>query len=464
MPAAILPAVSPDAFAAARRADRLRLAAATARDPFDLPCWTPAPTYAPGTLYQPGCVVTSNGRLYVAVSGGTSPAAAAAPSHISASAVSDGAVLWTHAGEAPAAASVDPLAPAMTVSTDYPPLGNVVSVIGNPLECVAGAIAPLGGYVFNYGGFPGLHTLNRGPDVAGQHVGWEFETDEPDVCVAIFGGDRPVQFVIDGRRWSPGGVVMPGISLNYIRFTFPGQERRARRFRVEFGSAQMALYDVRIAGTGQVWAPARDTIRAVFISDSIVQGSGLGPFIAGGSVAQRVSGALGWSDPWDFAIGGTGYVNPGAGFLTFGQRVAEALTRSPDMWVFMGSGNDFGHPPAEITAAALAAFRAIRSGGSTAPVIVLGIWPKDGSAAQMEPAIKAAFDAFADPASAWVPIAGDASGVPWITGAWNNAGHPAAANAPALIGDDANHPIDLGTAYLARRIVRAIRADVLPRL
>ncbi len=462
MPAAILPAVSPDTLAATRRADRLRLAAATARDPFALPCWTPAPAYAPGTKYQTGCVVTSNGRLYVANADGTSPASPAAPSHTSASAVSDGAVPWTHAGEAQVAA--DPLAPTLTLSTSYPPLGNVIGVIGADSERVPGAIAPLGGYVFSYGGFPGLHTLNRGPDVAGQHVGWEFETDESEVCIALFGGERPVQFVIDGRRWSPGGVVMPGPGENYVTFTFPGQERRARRFRIELGDMQMALYDVRVASGGQVWAPARDTIRAVFISDSIVQGSNQGPFIAGGSVAQRVAGALGWHDPWDFAIGGTGYVNPGAGFFTFGQRVAEALTRSPDMWVFMGSGNDFGHAAAEITAAALAAFRAIRSGGSSAPVIVLGVWPKDGAASAMEAAVKAAFDAFADPASAWVPIAGDASGVPWITGEWNNAGHPGSSNAAQLIGDDRNHPIDLGTAYLARRIARAIRADVLPKL
>ncbi len=143
----------------------------------------------------------------------------------------------------------------------------------------------------------------------------------------------------------------------------------------------------------------RQIVRAVFISDSILAGSGFGPFIAGGSVAQRVAGALGWTDLWDFAIGGTGYVNPGGGCVTFGQRVAEALTRAPDVWVFMGSGNGAAHPPAEITAAALAAFRAICSGGSTAPVIVLGVWPKDGTAGAIEAAIKAAFDAWADPAS-----------------------------------------------------------------
>lgn len=462
MPAAILPAVSPDTLAASQRVQRLRVAAATAVDPFARAPWTAAPAYAAATAYVVGAVVASEGRLYVAANAGTTPAAPQAPSHVDGSAVNDGAVLWTYAGPAPEIPA-DPARPTITVTPDVPALSSTIAAIGSSAPFVPGALRAVGGEVFAYGGYPGLRTLDRGPDVVGQHVGWEFETDEDALSISIFGAYAPVQLVIDGRRWSPGGLLMPGGGENYIDIAFPGQERRTRRFRIELGNTQSALHDVRIASTGQVWAPADAPVRAVFIADSILEGSSFGPFIAGGSVAQRVAGALGWGDPWDFSIGGTGYVVAGPGFRTYGERVAEALTRAPDVWVFMGSGNDAAQAPAAITAAALATFRAVRA-GSSAPIIVFGVWPKDGAAGAVEAAVKAAFDAFADPASAWIPIANDPSGVPWITGPWNNAAHPASSNAGQLIGGDGTHPVDGGTAYLARRMVRAIRAEVLPKL
>ncbi|WCT73627.1 hypothetical protein PQ455_18785 [Sphingomonas naphthae] len=461
MPGVMLPAASPEALAAQGRGERLRRAAASATDPFASPPLTEPPAYAASTAYIPGNVVAAGGRWYVAASGGTSPASPVVPSHANGSAVSDGAVLWTYFGPA-VTIPADPLAPQVSVSTTAPTLANAFAPASFQTGHVPGAIRAIGGYAYNLGGYAGLYGFDRAAgQPTGLHAGWEFETDEPQVAIGIFRRTAPVQLVIDGRRYAAGGLTMPGTGDNWLTVSFPAGERRGHRIRIEL-AADMGLRDVRVSAQGQVWAPGRDMVRAAFLSDSIMAGSSFGPFVAGGSAPQRIAAALGWADPWNVSIGGTGYVNGGAGFYTYGQRVAEALTRNPDIWVLMGSTNDNGQPAGTITAAALATLRAIRA-GSTAPIVVLGVWSNGAAAAVTEAAVQSAVLAANDPLTMFVPIAGDAS-LPWVTGSWNNAGHGASANAGLVIGGDGIHPTDGGTAYLARRVVNAIRRRVLPVL
>jgi hypothetical protein len=216
----------------------------------------------------------------------------------------------------------------------------------------------------------------------------------------------------------------------------------------------------------------------------------------------------------------------------YGYRITEALTLNPDIWVLMGSTNDTGQGVSTIQAATLALLQSIRSGGSTAPIVVLGVWSLNstatitgnlnatttvsnvssfanlvvgqtitgtgiasgttitalnsgastltlsqaatatstgttltvGSTYVTESAVQAAVTQFADSKCWFVPITQDASGLPWITGTWNNGNQTTSTNASLYIGGDNTHPIDFGTQYLSNRIANAIRTQVLPNL
>lgn len=135
-----------------------------------------------------------------------------------------------------------------------------------------------------------------------------------------------------------------------------------------------------------------------------------------------------------------------------------------------GSINDRTFSPAQITTAATALFQAIRAGGSTAPIVVLGTWSiKDTGSftpnTDVEKAVLAGINAAADPLGLtfWIPIRNDPV-LPWITGPWDDS-DPSSYNASMYINDVDNvHPVDIGTRYFSERIANAIETDVLPLL
>jgi hypothetical protein len=143
-------------------------------------------------------------------------------------------------------------------------------------------------------------------------------------------------------------------------------------------------------------------------------------------------------------------------------------TRSPDIWlIFGGSINDSFYTSAQIQAAVVALYAAIRM-GSSAPIIQFGTWPafsKGTEVARIEAATKAGFDQAADRNSFWLPING-ASPFPWVTHSFNNSGMPSgASNLSLMLGGDQTHPTDLGIRQvLVPRAAQAIRQLVLPFL
>jgi hypothetical protein len=82
---------------------------------------------------------------------------------------------------------------------------------------------------------------------------------------------------------------------------------------------------------------------------------------------------FGASDIRDFSIPGTGELNSSASnYFTFSQRLPEILSYYPDLWVIMGSVNDRsgnGYTSAALTAQVTATLKAIRTGGSTSPIV-----------------------------------------------------------------------------------------------
>jgi hypothetical protein len=449
--------------------EKLKRAAAKAVDPWAALPLIQAQAYTTSAALIIGEVVKANGNLYVVIVNGTTASSGTGPSATSGQAT-DGTVAFAYLSPAPADYT-DPDAPVVTLTTSTPvgTLPNVVSPEApNAAAYLANAMRPLGGYITIDGSNRNqLITFDRhtggAVDAVGKYTGWDFETDAPSLAIrfSTIAIVRTIGVEIDGRLVRLGGYALPAGGQAWLKLDIPGL-RKKRHIRVWHGQGgDVRLRDVYVAARDYVQAPTRERVRAAFISDSLMDGAAYGPMVAGGSMQQRVSAALGWDDPWSFVQGSTGYLNPGTGpYLTFEQRVAEAATRNPDVWVLFGSTNDGAYTSPQRVAAALACLKAIRS-VSTAPIFMLGVWSVNSGTPAIEADMKAAFDGFADPLSIFIPVSSPVGSLPWIVGAHNNAGHPAASNLAYSIGSDAIHPYDAGTVLAAARATNEIRSAIM---
>jgi hypothetical protein len=298
-----------------------------------------------------------------------------------------------------------------------------------------------------------------------QYVSLEFETDAPKVCIQQLANISLFSITIDGVKYSLDGLNY-STSTQFITFDFTTTSgRKTRKWRID-SQGQAAFSSVFVDAGSTIWKPqAKTPINAVFISDSILQGSGYGPFISGNSLALRVGQNLGWTNAWSFSQGGTGYVargsSPAVTTDSYNFRVAEAARKNPDIWVLMGSTNDISL--SGVTTAVTSLLASIRS-YSSATIVVLGVLSVNKTGlGTTESQVQAGVTSFNDPNTYFIPIYYD-SYLPWITGSWNNnpapsgnTSNPYSSNNTVYIASDGIHPVDLGTQYLANRITQAIQ-------
>lgn len=424
---------------------------------------TAVPAWAATTAYTQGQVRSAGANLYICLAAGTS--GATAPTTTLGRAVTDGSCIWAYFGRVQTGPT-EPTAPTYSSATSAPGgLTNVYYAYDN-----ANAFRLYGAYATN--NFSGA-SINRFNQAAGSvrqgDARYAFWTDAPRVSLILSAASN-ARVRIDGRLYSLNSINYIASGSGYHTFDFSSTGgRKPRLFEVDLSRFTPSFTGVAVGPLDQVWAPAdQDKVTAVFISDSIWDGSSWGPFAH--TVPQILSAQLGWSDCWNFSIGGTGWLNPGTGpYYTFRQRVTEALTRNPDIILFQGSVNDStgGYTAAQITAEVTTALQAIRSGGSKAIIIVLGVWSTDASSGigttAVETAVQAGVSAFTDPLNKtfFIPIANDPV-LPWVTTPNNNAAKSVSINYTQLLASDNTHPTESGTKYLADRTERAIRHTVLP--
>lgn len=451
---------------------RLRTAARNGRDGAvytNTPLIAPA-AWAVSTAYTKGQIVAANGNWYVALSSGTSASSGTGPSARTVNgggAIADGGVLWTYFGPARITAN-DASAPTLTQSATDPAFGITITYKAYPQSFVV-----YGAYATSFDGANRMipngfsAKANTPGPAAGRRI--EFCSDGANVMVSLAGSNaasfcRVAVDQYDGRGLrfvTPGSL--PSASP-FIRLGWATAEKR--RYVVFLSTANYDVFaGVQVDNGATVWAPVvADPLRAVLIADSIVAGSGFGPFLAGNDIATRLALSLGIADIWGFAAGGTGELNPGAaGLFTFVQRLPEAMALKPDLWLILGSCNDRsanGYTGTALSAQVTATMQAIRSGGATAPIIRGGAWPIADSTdiAACEASIKAGYDAFAatDPyPHGYVPVS--AATPPIITRGYNNGGGVLMSNVNQYLGGD-GHPTDWGTAHAANRLVEGIGA------
>lgn len=293
----------------------------------------------------------------------------------------------------------------------------------------------------------------------------EFMTDVANFTTAaagiMFAGSNgsAYRIAIDDVYQTSGVSAFGSTSANWVTIQFAAQG--VHKVRVEVDSA-MFMGGVYVLAPGSVWAPkAGVDLRIGCFGDSYFQGGGAGSW-AGRNLAAATSELLGCK--FDLlSVGGTGYVNYGGVNYawTSPYRWADTTRRNYDALLFFGSVNDAGSTAAVITPAALATWQGIRALNPKTPMIIggcpatinllVGTPTTQGTAAYVEAALQAAFTAWGDSNSVFIPVTNDPDG-PWIT---------AASAAGGYIMGDGVHPTDpMGVVYLAQRLATKIRAWV----
>ncbi|HEY5668031.1 MAG TPA: SGNH/GDSL hydrolase family protein, partial [Candidatus Saccharimonadales bacterium] len=244
--------------------------------------------------------------------------------------------------------------------------------------------------------------------------GWavEFMADATTVQIHVrnvSGSGAMVE--VDGQPVSASLIAYPATDGNvgFIKLAFGS--RAVRRIRLE-AAQNGGFAGVSVGPTETIWKPTDSGGRLVIAGDSITAQTGA--VLPNGGMAIEAAKNLGFSDCWEVGISGTGWINAGSYGSTIActQRIADVVAANPDLLILPTSSNDTAGSP--LTTAMLAGFQAYRSALPKVPIIVMGV-PTRTATVDRETAAKAAFDAWADGNSWWIPTYSDPSGR-WIDG------------------------------------------------
>lgn len=455
-----------------QRVEKLRRCAAKAeRGNFvtNTPLIIPAAWLA-NTAYVQGDVRSNNGSWYMCITSGTS-AGSGGPTATTGAAITDNTCSWTYLG-GPTVAASDAQAPTISTQNTTP------SGLTNYWNCILypNLFRPVGGYVTTFAtNYWKLFTFNSiGATATPTNPAVEFYTDAPKFALGVTNAAPSfLRIAVDegsGYRWLTVDhtAATTGATPNWFVIDYSSvAQRKLRKVRVYAPNLNTFTFaGVRATANDMVYAaPTADSVKAIFISDSLFAGSSYGPFSIGMTTAQQVGALLGWDDVWDMSTGGTGHIatNTGANY-NFGQRIADASNAATiaaaDVVNVMGSTNDIGQ--SGITAAVTAEIQAIRALNAGCIINYLGVWSlNNAGVTTVESAVQAGVTAANDSRTFFTPIFADPT-IPWVTGAWNNSGNTGSTNAGMYISGDNTHPPDIGTAYLAQRIAKAFKTNVLP--
>jgi hypothetical protein len=446
--------------------DKLKRAALQSdiANPLTLPPMVPPPNWQPDTPYVAGQAVANGGQCFVYVigtnAGGTTTSASSGGpvSSGNGALIADGALFCAWVGAV--SQYTDPDAPVLTKTTGSPAgLTQFVYPGDSPASFRAYGANPVPINTSNWS--MNVFSSNASTIATGSGSAVGFETDALKFAIAIGSGNaNVVRVLIDGRYYSPSSTDRNTATTWYV-FDFSTKgPRRFRNIRVESPLNSFIFLGVAIATGDQIRPPSRGLdIRAVFMGSSLFDGSAYSPWQPGNTVPNRVAKTLGWSDPWNFSTGGTGPITKGAGsaFYTYGERVPEALTLNPDVWIFDGAINEVlsNNTPAATKTAIKSYLAAVRNGGSTAPIYQLGVWPiaatsngGDAAVVAMENATQEAVSEFNDPLGLTFFIPCRTDTIPWVRGSYNGA-TTQQTNTGLVMAADAVHPTELGVVHMS---------------
>lgn len=343
----------------------------------------------------------------------------------------------------------------------------------NPRAGIAAGTTPMAAYggTLVDGTFGSLVRIRRG-STGFTTSRFESLVDGAAVAFNLDAGTAPGTFrvLVDNRYIGANGTPTNFLPADggYVTLTFPNRAVRKVAIEREY---QAGVQGILTEPTAQVWRPSDRPLTFFMVGDSYTGGTG--SVFRGGGWAYVLGHLLGLN-MIDDGVGGSGYTR--TGFATFGSaaRIALATETAYDVIGVAGGVNDSitgtgADTPAGLTAAALSYYQALRAGQPRALIVVFGAWAGGTGPStdrkDAETAIKAAFDAWADPFSIFIPINTDP--YPWVYGQGRVASPTGTGNADLLLGGldgtDATHPNDSGHIEIGRRGARAL-VGVVERL
>jgi hypothetical protein len=430
--------------------------AAAASNPITQPALIAPSSWTANTYYSQGQVVLNGSNQYMVYNnpGGTS-GSGTGPSGTGAAPIADAGITWYYYGK-PLSTTTSSSAPVITNATAAP--SALSQFYGTTAE--ASNFAFTGGKV---GPISGSEAVQIVPSPEGS---MSFVTDAPQLTIEAV-GQHAAQIIVDGRNVIVGGnpeLVINGNAYLTLDFTSAGGRKSRTITWLNWGGLRFSGVAVDPASTVSAPLPAFK-IRACLFGDSIAVGGNGFPLIAEDFWSQRVGEMLGWSDVWNLAQGGTGYVNPGpSGSSTFVELASEATSNGCNLVLFWGGLNDAYYADSQIQSAALKTFQSIRAGLPNAPIVVFGLYPaSSGPSATVigvENAIHAAVTQFDDPLTYFVPVSTDPAG-PWVYGTGTVVNPAGNGNADICVSNDGAHPTETCiTDILAPHIANALQTVI----
>ncbi|WP_053706643.1 GDSL-type esterase/lipase family protein [Streptomyces sp. WM6373] len=276
------------------------------------------------------------------------------------------------------------------------------------------------------------------------------------------------RITVDGRRMtdlmqSLGGTTLGSTHLMTVTL---GAIAQPRTVRIDFSVAPFG--GIFLPPGASMWKPATPAKRFMVLGDSIPGGSNMNTGGGSGTWFARAARLLGYSDAWNEALGGTGYITAGS-TATLGTRAPiDVIPNNPDVLIISAGYNDNGGSQPSISSAAASLYSAIKTGLPNTTIYVIGCWSPTGSPASsitntdttLRTAAAAASLPFISPITGGVYNAAGtliATHGPWITGTGRVGATTGTGNADTYIGTDAVHPTDAGHTYLAGRVVAAVQ-------
>ncbi len=313
---------------------------------------------------------------------------------------------------------------------------------------------------------------SRDPHSWGSPSVWsvQFTTDAAqfEVYTKYYNVNQAIQVKVDGHRTTAVPRLVNGTSLGSRMV-----------YKVDFGSAQTRniTLEVFLTPFGGIYLPpgatltksAALTTRWMVLGDSISGGSNANSGGGAGTWISRAADYLGWDDPWNQAIGGTGYVadNNGTSKRLIDRVDGDVTPYAPKRLVVWAGVNDQTLSQSSIATAAGQLYAKLKADDPGTRVYVAGPWSQSGNPTNglqnTDETIRVAAKTAGLPF--FSPITGkvfDATGTlvaqqrPWITGTGSVANPTGDGNADVYVGNDGVHPSDAGHAYIARRMALAL--------
>lgn len=441
------------AFARARAS----IAAAKNNNPQVLAPISAAPTWVISTVYAAGQIVRGTGadaiNLYYMAGNnaapnieGTSAGSGAGPAGIGSALIADNTCRWIYIGKATATDATTPL---LSTATLTAPTDEMTGYIQNVSPATATAIGlatyrpSIGGSyateAWITGGLYGSRTAGRvnGPNSASAASPTYNASDEHG-SIAFCTNSRKwigvksqatvyknlnYEIFINGRKLSESTLVYAADNANGVFLLnmskFP-EGKKTVEIRVYNGLQAGIAWELSTEADAFVW-PAENANRwkLALEGDSITAMSYVSAYRPNFWIERIIGDHLGCDSVYNNAVGGTGAINNGTTKTTYIERLPDIAAFAPDVLFIGGFHNDAGNSGAYTSAArqsaVLAYLQEVRAALPNCAIAMVGaqLLQGDSTAAgaatqyQVEVDAKAAFDAFGDKNSLFIPLLTD---------------------------------------------------------